>query len=132
MREALVVVVAAVGVLAVRRAAELAAPDHQRVVQQPPSAQVGQQAGDRPVDGPGVAGVAGLQAAVLVPVAVRQLDEADAGLDEAPGQQALAAEVGGRRVVEAVQLLRRRRLARRGPSRRGACPACGRPARRTR
>ena len=36
----------------------------------------------------------------------------DAGLDEAPGQQALAAEVGGRRVVEAVQALRRRRLAR--------------------
>ena len=56
--------------------------------------------------------VAGLEAAVLVPVAVRQLDEADAGLDEAPGQQALPAEVGGRRVVEAVQALRRRRLAR--------------------
>ena len=95
--------VAAVGVLAVRRAAELAAPDHQRVVEQPARAQVRQQAGDRPVDGPGVPGVAGLQAAVLVPVAVRQLDEADAGLDEAPGQQALAAEVGGRRVVEAVE-----------------------------
>ncbi len=91
--ESLVVVVAAVGVLPVRRAAELAAPDHQRVVEQPPRAQVRQQAGDRPVDGPGVAGVAGLQAAVLVPVAVRQLDEADAGLDEPPRQQALAAEV---------------------------------------
>ena len=101
--ESLVVVVAAVGVLAVRRAAELPAPDHQRLVQQPPRAQVRQQAGDRPVDGPGVPGVAGLQAAVLVPVAVRELDEADAGLDEAPGQQALAAEVGGRRVVESVQ-----------------------------
>ena len=113
--EPLVVVVAAVGVLAVRRAAELAAPDHQRLVEQPPRAQVRQQAGDRPIDGPGVPGVAGLQAAVLVPVAVRQLDEADAGLDEAPRQQALAAEVGGRRVVEAVQRLRRRRLTPRGP-----------------
>jgi hypothetical protein len=77
-----------------------------------PRAQVGQQAGDGPIDGPGVPGVAGLQAAVLVPVAVRQLDEADAGLDEASGQQALVAEVGRRRVVEAVQPLRRRRLPR--------------------
>ena len=43
---------------------------------------------------------------MLVPlherVAVRDLDEADPALGEATGQQALAAEVGGDRVVQAV------------------------------
>ena len=72
--------------------------------------EVGQQAGDRPVDGPGVPGVVGLEVAVLVPVAVAQLDEPDARLDEPPGQQALAAEVGGLVVVDPVEGLGRVRL----------------------
>ena len=56
--------------------------------------------------------MAGLEAAVLVPVAVRQLDEPHAGLDEPPREQALAAEIRGRRVVQAVKALRRRRFPR--------------------
>jgi hypothetical protein len=39
--------------------------------------------------------VAGLQAAVLVPVTVRELGEADAGLDKTAGKQTLAAESEG-------------------------------------
>ncbi len=104
--------VPAVGVLAVRRAAELSAPDDQGLAQEAPGAQVPEQAGDGPIDGAGIAEVAGLEAAVLVPVAVRQLDETNASLDEAPRQEALAAEVGGCRIVEAVQAPCRRRFAR--------------------
>ncbi len=58
----------------------------------------------------GVPGVVGLQVAVLVPVAVAELDEPHARLDEPPGQQALAAEVGGLLVVDAVECLGRIRL----------------------
>src|SRR5439155_21571832 len=53
--EAVGVVVAAVLALGARRAAELAAPEYQRAVQQAAPLQVGPQPGDRPV---------GLQAAV--------------------------------------------------------------------
>ena len=66
-----------------------------------------QQAGDRPVDLAGVLLVPLLQVAVLVPlhdrVAVRDLDEPHAALGEAAGQQALAAEVRGDGVVQAVE-----------------------------
>ena len=54
--ESLVVVVSTVGVLTVWSAAELPAPDHERLVQQPSRAQVRQQAGDWPVDSPGRCG----------------------------------------------------------------------------
>ena len=79
---------------------------------QPAVLQVGEQAGDRLVDGAGVPGVVGLQVAVLVPVAVAELDEPDARLDEPPRQQALAAEVGGVLVVDPVERLGRVRLLR--------------------
>src|SRR4051794_41903206 len=90
------VVVPPVAALGVGGAAELAAPDHQRVLQQVAGLQVRQQPGDRSVDGGGVAAVRLLQLPVLVPAAVTQLDEPHAGLDEPPGQQALAGGGGGR------------------------------------
>ena len=60
-----------------------------------------------------------------------QLDEADAALDQAAGEQALAAEELGRGVlvVQAVERLRRRRLAREVQQVRARPPASGRPAR---
>ena len=107
--EAVGVVVAAGAVLlGVGGAAELAAPPDERVLEQAAPLQVGEQAGDRPVDGAGVVGVLG-QVRVLVPgrvggvVAVGHLDEPDARLAEPPGQQALPAEVVGRRVADAVE-----------------------------
>ena len=67
------------------------------VVEQPAGLQVGQQAGDRLIDGPGVVLVARLEVAVLVPAVVAdaragQLDEPHAALDQPPGEQALPAE----------------------------------------
>ena len=92
-----------------------------------------EQAGDRLVDLPGVLRVVLLQVAVLVPlVAVRDLHEPHAALGEPPGQQALPAEVRGRRVVEAVQLERRGRLAGDVLHLAARRPACGRPARTSR
>ena len=79
-----------------------------RVVQQAASFEVGQEAGDWPIDAPGVFEVFG-HVRVLIPgrvgrvVAVGDLDEADSALAEAAGQQALAAEVVGRLFADAVE-----------------------------
>ena len=121
--EAVGVVVAAVGPLHERGAAELAGEDDQGLVEQAAGAQVPDEGGDRLVDGERVGGVPLLQLRVLVPrvgglahavgADHGQLDEPDAALDEAPRHQALA-PVGGRGGVgrvEAVELLRRFRLA---------------------
>ena len=110
-REAVGVVVAAgpLGVLGGRLAAELAAPDDQRLVEQAALLQVLEQAGDRLVGVAGVLGVVGDHVGVGVPVVVVvgaagvDLDEPHAALDQPPGQQALAAEVGGLGLVDAVQ-----------------------------
>ena len=108
-REAAGVVIAARAVLlGVGGAAELAAPPDQRILEQSALLQVGEQAGDGAVDGAGVVAVLG-EVRVLVPrrvgraVAVRDLDEPHALLAESPGEQALAAEVLGDRVVDPVQ-----------------------------
>ena len=77
-----------------RRAAELAAPEDQRVLEQAACLQVLEQARDRPIDFECVAGDALLEPTVLVPlVAVRDLHEPHAALGEPAGHQALAAEV---------------------------------------
>jgi hypothetical protein len=73
------VVISPIGVLPVGRATKLASPDHQRIIQQAQRSQVGQQAGNGPIDGQGIPRVSGQEAAVLVPVALRKFDEADAG-----------------------------------------------------
>ena len=52
--------------------------------------------------------MAGPQVAVLVPVA--QLDKAHARLDEPPGQQALAPEIGCLLIVDCLKFLDRCRL----------------------
>src|SRR5690606_24261792 len=61
------VVVAAVAPLGERRAPELAGPHHQRLVEQTAAGEVGDQAGDRLVDGVRVARVVAGEVAVLVP-----------------------------------------------------------------
>ena len=89
------------------RAAELAAPDHQGVLEQAPRFQVLDQGRARLVDvaadlvevaGQGLAGHA-----VVVPVGVIELNEPHAALDQPAGQQAV---VGERRLagLGAVQL----------------------------
>ena len=98
--EGVVVAARALGVLGGRLAAELAAPDDQRLVEQAAALEVGDQPGDRPVGVAGVLGVVGDEVGVGVPVVVVvgtagvDLDEPDAALDQPPSDQALAAEVG--------------------------------------
>ena len=94
--EAAGVVVAAGAVLfGVGRAAELAAPPDERVFEQAAPLEVGEQAGDRLVDGQGVVGVLG-QVRVLVPggvggvVAVGDLDVAHARFARAGGPSGTA------------------------------------------
>ena len=103
-----------------RLAAELAAPDDQRLVEQAAALQVLDQAGDRLVGVAGVLGVVGDQVGVGVPVVVVvgaagiDLDEAHAALDQPPRDQAFAAEVGRSRLVDAVERAGSRAIPGRG------------------
>ena len=104
-------VVAAVPFLRHGAAAEFAAPEHERLVQQAAALQVGQQAGDRLVDRGAACRQLGADAGVVVPARrAEDLHEAHAAFDQPPGQQALLAERCGARFVEAVQPLDGRRL----------------------
>ena len=103
-REAVGVVVAAFGAAGAAvgdgTAAEFAAPDHQRGVEQAAGFEVGQQAGDAFVGLRGAGEVVLVAGDVAVPivgihaVAVPDLDETNAALDQAARQQAAAAEIG--------------------------------------
>src|SRR5438105_1947587 len=90
-------------------AAELAAPDDQGLVEQAAALEVLDQAGDGLVGVAGVLGVVGDEVGVGVPVVVVvraagiDLDEPHAALDQPPGDQALAAEVGGPGLIDTVE-----------------------------
>ena len=81
-----------------RRAAELAAPDDERRVEQPALLQVRQQRADRLIDLAGRAAArrttmsVPMPSAVRVPAAVIELDEAHAALDEPAREQAVVGE----------------------------------------
>ena len=91
--EALGVVVPAIGAAAVRRAPELPAPDHQRLVEHAARREVVEEGRDGLVDGVAVATEGGLEVLVLVPSAVVQLDEANARLGQSAREEALPPEV---------------------------------------
>ena len=106
-RVAVRIVVATVVPLRCRRAAEFASPQDQRFVQQAARLQILEQTGDRPVHLGGIVGMILFQTAMLIPlVAVRNLHEAHAALDEPPRHQALPAEIPRAILVQAVQPLR--------------------------
>ena len=91
--------------LRVNRAAELAAPDDQRFVQQAARLQVFDQAVDRLVDVAALVGQAAGDVRVRVPVVQVNLNEAHAAFDHPPGQQHRVAEGArllGRFAVELV------------------------------
>ena len=126
-RKALDVVVAAVA-LGHRRAAELAAPDDQRVVEHAALLEIVHQRRRAAIDFLGRAGDVAFHVAVVVPVAVIELDEPHAALGQPPGQQA----VGGERAVapfRAVQIENVRRLVRDVHQLRARSTACGTPFR---
>ncbi len=86
-----------------RRAAELAAPDHDRLVEQALALQVLDQGCNRPVDllallGEVVDDVVPLAGAVAVPAPVEELDIAHAPLDKPAGEQAVVRKRGRARL----------------------------------
>ena len=105
------VVVAAVLPFGIRRATELAAPNDERVVQQAALLEVGQQTGDRTVDGARVFRVPGDEIAVLIPIRMVDDDATYAAFDETARQKTAPTVVVGRGVVDAVQVLRRFRFS---------------------
>src|SRR5207249_4014898 len=109
------VVIAADAALAHRRAAELAAPDDQRAVQQAARLQVAEQPGDGPITLAAVAAVVALHVAVRIPLAARaavELHETHAALHQPPRQQAVAPHSLRHLVVQAVELPRGGRFLR--------------------
>ena len=82
-------VVIAAGALGHGRAAEFAAPDDQRVVEHAALFQIGDQRGGRLVDFLGLELDVVFEIAVVVPVAVIELDEPHAAFGQAAGQQAV-------------------------------------------
>ncbi len=122
--------------LAHRRPAELAAPDDQRVVEQSALFQVrdqGRMPADRPRGQTRSRPVVRFSAAaaVVVPVGVVELHEADAALHQPTGQQTVVRERWLAR-LGAVQLQRLLRLPWRCRSAPGRWSASGRPSRRRR
>src|SRR5262245_17001234 len=92
-------------------ATELAAPYHQRLVEEAAPLEVLEQPGDRLVGLPAEHAVRGLEVGVTIPITgpltgldpVEDLDEAYAPLDQAPRSQKLLAELFGHLLVEAVE-----------------------------
>src|SRR5262245_50601683 len=108
--EAEIVVVASLPVLGLRRAAELAAPEHERGVEEPAALEVLQECCDRPVGAAGHAQVILLDVLVGVPLEVARPaagadhDETYALLDEPAREQTASAVVVGRLRADAVEL----------------------------
>ena len=136
-REAARMVIAAVvgrGQLALRiaGAAELAAPDHQRVVEQAALLQIGDQRGARLIGLAALPLMPRRQVVVLIPALVIELDELHAALGQPARQQAVRRE----RPRRASHPCRTARTSRRSrptrPSRRARSPACGTPSRTAR
>ena len=79
--------------LTVDRAAELATPHNQRVVEQPALLQVLDEGGDWLVDGSRIVLQLGIEVAVVIPGSVYDIDESHAAFHHASGHQAIAGKV---------------------------------------
>ena len=100
--------IAAIRALCRGCAAELSAPQHQRVFQQAALLKVLEQPGDGLVHFERVAFVVALQVGVLIPLErMAHLDEAHAALRKASRQQALTSEIVRRSLIDAVEIERR-------------------------
>ena len=93
----MVAAVVVVGQLALRidRAAELAAPDDERAVEESPLLEIGQEASGRLVGVVALRADVARQIVVLVPAAMQDLHGADAALDKPAGQQSAGCECAG-------------------------------------
>src|SRR5262245_50436903 len=87
------------------RAAELTAPNHERLIQQTARFQIGEQSSNRFVACARIFFVIALQVAMRVPSALYELDETHAAFDEPPRDQTVRSVLRGLLVVEAIKLL---------------------------
>ena len=94
-----------VGTLAQRGAAEFTAPDHEGFIEQAALLEVAHECGHGLVHILGLGGEALLEAAVVVPVGIKELHHAHAALDEPARQQAVAGK-GGLAGLRAVHVQR--------------------------
>src|SRR5207244_2047036 len=90
--------------LAVNGPAELSAPDHKRVVQHSTLFQIGDETGRGPIGFLAALGQIGRQLAVVVPVAMKELDKTNSAFGPAPGEQAVRGKRTGLLRVLAVKL----------------------------
>ena len=104
------VVLAAQGALAIHGSAELAAPDHQRLVEHAEPFQVGDEAVAGVIHVAALDRQVGHEVAVLVPAAMEDLREAHPAFREPAGQQAARGERAGPADLGAVQLAHALRL----------------------
>src|SRR5262245_52569008 len=79
-------------IFAQRRAAEFAAPDHERIVEHPALFQVFQQRRDRLVGHAAVERQFDIQIAVMVPRSMVDVYEPHVALDQSPSEQAISSE----------------------------------------
>ena len=133
-REAARMMVAAVvlrreAALRVNRAAELAAPDHERFVEHAALLEILNEPVARLIDVAALIGQPAGDVGVRVPVVVVDLHEPHAALDHPPGEQGRVGERARLLRRVAVQLERRFRLAGEIRSAPARWPACGTPAR---
>ena len=103
-RVAVGIVVAALIALHHGRAAEFTGPGDERRVEQPALCQIGQQAGDWPINGRGDVAMIRRAFAVGVPVGTIELDIPNTAFDHPPREQAHTAEAFCGRRVESVQI----------------------------
>ena len=99
---AVVVIAAVVAILHHRRSPELATPHHDRVVQEAPLLQVGDQRGARLVGIDRVCLDRLREIAVLVPRLVKELHKPHSAFQQPAGKQAVAGKTGLRRIVDPV------------------------------
>ena len=91
-------------ILEVGGSPELTRPDQERVVQQSPGFKVRDQAGCGLVYGGAFLGKTLANRFVMVPATRGDLDETDAGFSKAAGQQALASELVGLFLADAIEI----------------------------
>src|SRR4030095_13221137 len=92
-RISLGIVIAAIRLPAVRRAAEFAAPQNKRILEKSARLQIREKRRDRLVGGGAVRADLFFQVRVLIPSGVTNFDEANTGFGEAAGHETLAPEV---------------------------------------
>src|SRR5688572_9891446 len=101
--------ITAVGALRSRRTAKFAAPQYQCVFEQSARFQIVQQSGDGLIDFGSVLFMITLEAFVLIPlIGMADLHESNSLFREPASHQALPSEVLRDRIIQAIQLLRRR------------------------